>query len=109
MIKDRPYKDLYRMPNRLYFSVKNKESEEEKDIANYSDYFEYHLRFYIIGVRKTLHRVCSETKDFKEFNPIRAEIEINRIFDMIENEILKKEYYELMKKLIHAKKYLSKS
>jgi len=108
MLKDRPYKDLYRMPHRLELSMGNKESEEEKNIANYSDYFEFHLRFYIIGVRKTLHRVCSESKDFKEFNSIRAEIEINRIFDMIENEILEKEYYELMKKLIHAKKYLSK-
>jgi hypothetical protein len=99
-----PYSDLYRVPERIVTAIHEKQSDYQIDVANHADYFDFHLRLYLIGKHKTLHRVMYENRIFRTFHSSEAGRQITDIFNMLEEEILEKEYYELMKNLLHAKK-----
>ncbi|MBC7568869.1 MAG: hypothetical protein H7319_03930 [Spirosoma sp.] len=77
--------------------------------ANHAHYFEHHLRRYIVGKTKTLHRVFSEVRQFRAFDEDRADIFIPILIDRVEETIWLNEWYELMPCYEQAKqKVLSK-
>ena len=71
--------------------------------ANYADYFEFHLRRYIAGETKTMHRVFMEIRAFLAFDLDSAQIFIPSLIDRVEQTIMMNEWYELMPRWEQAK------
>lgn len=67
-----------------------------REEANHADYFEFHLRRYIVGKTKTMHRVFAEVRQFLAFDLQGAQSFIPILIDRVEQTILLNEWYELM-------------
>ena len=79
-------------------------SEIRQKEANHADYFEFHLRRFIVGKTTTMHRVFVEVRQFLAFDSERAQTFIPILIDRVEQTILLNEWYELMPRYELAKR-----
>ena len=91
-------------PGFLECIVKINGSNLHKREANHADYFEYHLRRYVVGKTQTMHRVFAEIRQFRAFNTESASVFIPILIDRVEETIFLNEWYELMPRFERAKK-----
>jgi hypothetical protein len=94
-VKEKAMKGFHRYhPPRLKKAIENNLSEDERDLANGLDFLDFHVRLYISGSWKTLHRVYYELRYQSRSKGTLSDIE--QVFNEIEDYLLKHEIYELM-------------
>lgn len=100
-------KFIHFIPGYLETAVYADESNEVLLLTNGMDCFEFFLRHYTSGVCKTLHRVLYELRRLK-FCKGYCKTLVIAIMNRIEKDILQNELYELMPRLIKAKKKIER-
>lgn len=107
-LKELMYKNfVHYLPKYLDFAFVFELPHETKILFSGMDYFEFHYRHYLSGMHQTLHRVMLEFRYMKSSNGFDKEI-IFSILQVIENDVLELELYELMPRHIKAKKRVLK-
>jgi len=100
-------KFIHFIPGYFETAVYTEENNEVLTLTNGMDCFEFFLRHYTSGINKTLHRVMYDLrllKSTKGYNKLLVYTIVKRI----ERDILEAELYELMPRLIKAKKKIER-
>ncbi|AUD07021.1 hypothetical protein [Spirosoma pollinicola] len=89
-------------PNYLGWGIDLDLRKGSLNILNSADYVEFHLRMYLLGEPKTLYRVFREIRFFINMDHNAAHHFITYSMEVLKQEILSHEWYELMPRMDYA-------
>lgn len=95
------------VPDNLEWAILYECELEVEQVCQGIDYAESHYRKYLSGVHKNLRRVNGEVRWLRRCKLYNKEL-LYRILNLVENDIIKYELYELMPRHLSAKEKLLK-
>jgi hypothetical protein len=92
----------------LTHAINNNFNQEGKYFCDSIDMVLTHYKWYLYGRNKTLHRVMSEIRNFQKL-VLYNHYSVKKLLDIVENEILTNEIYEVMPRHLKAKSRILKA
>lgn len=96
------------LPNYLGWGLDTNARESDVCLLNITDYFEFHLRRYLLGYPKTLHRVFMEVRLLISADTYASVHLVCFSINSVRQVLLKNEWYELLIRLQAAEKKILK-
>lgn len=90
-------------PHYHQWGVHQQLNQTALDQLNATDLFEFYLRQYLSGRHKTLNAVLREVRSFRDQDPLNASYYVGYSLDLMHQQLLALEWYELMARLDMAR------